>query len=319
MLWISIACANCFPSRLSAQDSRVIARLRGHNHWIFSVAFRPDGKRIASSSADRTVKVWDVASRKDVLTMDPHLGTVNGVAYSPDGRSIAAAYADKAMRVCDATNGEPTFTTYVPRYAVSSVAFSPDGKRIATGNFDMTVRVYDVTTGKEILMIGKPSRPGQGVRAVFSPDGTQLARGVDNNICIWNATSGVIVRTLAGHTEPVLCVAFSPDGKRIASGSLDHTVKVWDATNGKELATFNEGSGPIGAVAFSPDALRIASIGGERGKVKVWDSMTGRESMALDGHQGGVNCLAFSPDGKWIATGGIDKTIVIWDITQKTR
>jgi WD40 repeat protein len=316
ILWLGLSFASGLQSPLPAQDSRVIATLKGHTKWVLSLTFHPDGKRIASGSSDGTVKVWDVASAKEILTIDGHLGSLNGVAYSPNGNWIAAAYAGgRAMKVWDATNGQPSFT--VPGYAPSSVGYSPDGKRIATGNFDMTVRVYDATTGKTLLVIGEPSRPRPGVRAVFSPDGKRLARGFDNDVRIWDATTGRVVRTLAGHTEPVLGVTFSPDGKRIAGASMDHTVKVWDATNGKELVTFKGHKGPAGPVAFSPVGSRIASIAaGDESTAKVWDSLTGRENLVLNGQGGGL-CLAFSPDGKWIATGRSDNTIVIWDATPK--
>jgi len=127
-------------------------------------------------------------------------------------------------------------------------------------------------------------------------------------IIVWDASTGAEVMTLRGHSERVWSVAFSPDGKRIVSGSsVDHTVRVWDAGGGAEVLTLPS-DGPVHSVAFSPDGKRIIS-GSMAGTVKVWDSATGTELMTLRGHSDRIWSVAFSPDGKTIAAGTDDDSM----------
>jgi WD40 repeat protein len=124
------------------------------------------------------------------------------------------------------------------------------------------------------------------------------------------------VITLKGHTDSVDSVAFSPDGKRLASGSVDQMLKVWDAQTGQQTLTLKGHTRAVSSVAFSPDGKRLASGGGEfnkSGEVKVWDAQTGQQTLSLKGHAGFVWSVAFSPDGKRLASGSTDKTAKVWD------
>ena len=129
---------------------------------------------------------------------------------------------------------------------------------------------------------------------------------------MWDAETGQETLTLKGHTSAVISVAFSPDGKRLASGSDDRTVKVWDAATGQETLTLKGHTGSVRSVAFSPDGKRLASASDDR-TVKVWDAATGQETLTLKGHTGGVMSVAFSPDGKRLASASDDRTVKVWD------
>jgi WD40 repeat protein len=284
---------------------------RGHTNWVTSVAFSPDGKRIASGSGDDSVKVWNATSGEVSLTLKGHTNHVTSVAFSPDGKRIASGSWDDTVKVWNATSGEASLTLKGHTGIVTSVAFSPDSKRIASGSEDKTVKVWDATSGEVSLTLKGHTNLVEGV--AFSPDGKRIASGsLDHTIKVWDAASGEMSLTLKGHTDWVKSVAFSPDGHRIASGSPDQTVKVWDAASGQEILTLKGHTFAVSSVAFSPDGKRIASGSGDK-TVKVWDAASGQETLSLKGHTDWVTGVAFSPDGERIASGSSDQTVKVWD------
>ncbi|KIK23227.1 hypothetical protein PISMIDRAFT_63421, partial [Pisolithus microcarpus 441] len=272
--------------------------LQGHTDWVWSVAFSPDGKRIVSGSRDNTVRVWDAERGLQIGgPLQGHTDWVQSVAFSPDGSRIASGSLDKTVRVWDAEKGLQIggplqgHTNWV-----QSVAFSPDGGRIASGSFDKIVRMWDVERGLQI--------------------GSALQGHAHRTVRVWDAERVLqIGGPLQGQIDWVRSVTFSPDGKRMASGSLDRTVRVWDGERGVQIGSPLQGHANwVQSVAFSPNGRRIVS-GSLDKTVRVWDVERGVQiGHPLQGHGDWVWSVAFSPDGKRIVSGSLDKTVRVWDV-----
>jgi WD40 repeat protein len=289
------------------------AVLLGHADSVASAAFSPDGRRIVSGSADKTLKVWDAATGQETLTLKGHAAPVHSVAFSPDGRRIVSGSADKTLRLWDAATGQDSLTLKGHTAAVHSVAFSPDSRRIVSGSWDKTLVVWDAATGQETLTL--KGHTGDVMSVAFSPDGRRIVSGSDDKtLKVWDAATGQETLTLKGHTGDVMSVAFSPDGRRIVSGSADRTLEVWDAAIEQEPLTLNGHTREVASAAFSPDGRRIVSGSADK-TLKVWDAATGQETLTLKGHTREVTSAAFSPDGRRIVSGslGLDGTLKVWD------
>jgi len=286
-----------------------------HTGSVKTVAFCPDGKTLASSSRDKTIRLWDVASGKEIRTLTGHSRGVNSVAFCPDGKTLASGSRDNTIRLWDVLSGKEIRTLTGHSNEVQSVAFCPDGKILASGSWDKTIRLWDVTSGKEIRTLTGHSELVNSV--AFCPDGKILASGSwDKTIRLWDVFTGKEIRTITGHSETVYSVAFCPDGKILASGSSDNTIRLWDVSHvasGKEIRTLTGYSNDVTSVAFSPDGKTLASGSWDK-TIRLWDVSTGKDIQTLNGHSDAVYSVAFCPDGKTLASGSWDKTIRLWDV-----
>jgi len=310
-----------------AANGHELLTLRGHSAQIWSVAFSPDGQRIVTGSKDATAKVWDAASGTNLLTLKGHNNLVFSGAFSPSGQRIVTASVDQTAKVWDAANGNELFTLKGHSGQVNSVAFSPDGQWIVTGSQDATAKVWEAAKGKELVTLKGHSNDIFSV--AFSPDGQRILTGSwDGSAKVWEAAKGDELLTLNRHgneitsavsspdakggSARVFSAAFSPDGRRIVTGSTHGTAKVWDASSGRELLTLTGHSNWVISVAFSPDGQRIVT-GSVDQTAKVWEAASGRELLTLTGHIAEVYSVAFSPDGRRVATASEDKTAKVWD------
>ncbi|KAE9406405.1 WD40 repeat-like protein [Gymnopus androsaceus JB14] len=282
-----------------------------------SVAFSPNGQKIVSGSGDKTIRVWDSNTGKQLGdSLQGHEDLVRSVAFSPDGQKIVSGSDDKTIRVWDSNTGKQLGDPLQGHEDwVHSVAFSPDGQKIVSGSGDKTIRVWDSNTGKQL---GDPLQGHEDLvhSVAFSPDDQKIVSGSDDKtIRVWDSNTGKqLGDPLQGHEDWVHSVAFSPDGQKLVSGSGDTTIRVWDSNTGKQLGDPLQGhEGWVHSVAFSPDGQKIVS-GSDDKTIRVWDSNTGKQlGDPLQGHEDWVRLVAFSPDGQKIVSGSDDKTIRVWD------
>ena len=299
-------------------------------YTVYAVAFRPDGKLLASADADGTVRLWNPVTRRAVgppLHATARHG-VYGVAFSPDGKLLASAGGDGTVRLWDPATGRRVGKTLhasgrtTARYGVRAVAFSPDGKLLASAGADGTVRLWNPATGQPV---GAPLHASAqwGVFGVaFSPNGKLLASaGGDGTVRLWNpATGRPVGKTIQTSIGPIGghgAVAFSPDGKLLAISSGDGTVQLWNPATGRPADPPYQTGAVYGVrgVAFSPDGKLLASADAD-GTVRLWNPATGRLVGAplLAGNDfNSVYGVAFSSGGRLLAIAAGDGTVQLWN------
>lgn len=254
--------------------------------WVTSVAISPDGNFLATGSFDKTARLWDLATGKQIRVF-PHSSQVHCVALSRDGKWLVTA-AGQTAHLWDLASAREIRTFRGHTKDILSLAVSNDGKRLATGGNDSTARLWDMDTGKEIFTFREPSAPGSlrhVLRAAFrepeneinsvalSRDGKWLATGSEDHTArLWDLETGKEIRAFRGHSDRVCTVALSGDGQWLVTGSLDHTARLWDLATGKEIRVFK--------VAHAGETLAISEDGkwlvlAEDSGAQLWDLATG--------------------------------------------
>jgi eukaryotic-like serine/threonine-protein kinase len=300
--------------RQPPEPIRERARLNGHAKQVTAVAFSRDGKKLASTSADRTVCLWDLETNMQIRHAEGHLGWVYGVAFGKDGKSLATCSYDETIRIWNAETGQERHKLTGHSGQVRGLAVSPDGTKLASASFDQTVRIWDAESGDQLLCL--KGHEGNVNSVAFHPDGQRIATGgEDGTVKIWDTAEHQEYGFAQSHAlGPVHAATFSPDGKLLVSGAADKMIQSWDLTSSRMAAPFSGHTGAVYCLAFSSDGKLVASGSADK-TVRLWDAAARTPiSPPLTGHSLRVSGLAFSPDDMRLASASYDGTVRVWDV-----
>jgi WD40 repeat protein/serine/threonine protein kinase len=308
------------------------------NLGVLSLAFRPDGLRLATAGEHRLVKVWDLtATQEPRLFVGHDRGAIYSFAISPDQKwlALAGAYntgfsrSATTLRLVDLAQEQFLHEFAGHSDSLTCVAVRPDGQQLVTASVDQTARLWDVATKKQERTL---SHGGAVTGVAYSPDGKSLATScTDGLVRLWDVADGRLLQTFSGHDNEVTGIAFAPNGRYMVSAGVDHSLRVWEIATGRALGDYRQHEGAVGTVVFSRDGARLASLD-LRQTLWLWHFSaagqltpatapiqlgppTSAKTIAVLGRsRQGITSLAFSPDGRRLASVSPDRPVQLWDV-----
>ncbi|HWQ32822.1 MAG TPA: protein kinase [Blastocatellia bacterium] len=282
------------------------------------ISFPENNKQLVTIHADRSVRLWDLATRKELAVFRGHSGDIFDAYIFPDNRKLITSSTDQTVRVWDIAAAMQPEILRGHTDHILTAAFSPDNRHVVTAGKDRTAIIHDITDGSQIVLRGHRDFV---YTAVFSPDGRLLATGSnDGTAKLWGAATGREIKTIRNGTreywDGMRSLVFTNDGQRLVAGCDDGMLRMWDVASGHLLHQFKAHEREILSVSFSPDG-RLLATGGWSDGAKLWDATTWQLLAELKGHAGYVWSARFSPDGKHLATGSQDQTVKLWDVATR--
>jgi WD40 repeat protein/tRNA A-37 threonylcarbamoyl transferase component Bud32 len=273
----------------------------------------PDGKTFAYITPGHTVTLRDADADRVRAVLRGHGDTIHTINFSADGSRVLTAAQDRTVRIWDAATGHALRVFRPYESGVAATGLSPDGRRFVTSDHDRhDAQLWDIETGSEVAALPGHAAGVQGMHFNRHGDAfVTVEMFPGNEIRMWDTGTGRPLGSMRGHGNTVMKVAFSADGARIASGSMDQTVRLWDGATGEPVATLKGHSGRVISVAFSPDGRQLASAAQDH-TVRLWDATAGAPVAVLNGHTGPVVAVTYAPDGR-IVSAAEDGTVRLWD------
>ncbi len=308
-LAISVADAQKPIAVFDAKSGKQTAICKGHAAGFSGFIFSPDSSRLVTVSEDRTARVWDAATGALLATCRGHASKLIGAAFSPDGSRLVTTSADATVRQWDPRTGQEV-VPYYDRHSgeVVTARYSPDGQWLASAGTDRTVRVWRAADRQDVAILHGHTGTVRGL--AFSPDGrrlvsqsyyTDITKGAgDSTIRVWDVDPQATLPVLRGHTSYVFPVAYSRDGRWLASGGWDNTLRLWDAATGEPCATLPHPS-LVCDVAFGPDGTWLVTGCGGYDRLRIWDVATARLRKEIPLPDRSFYTLIVSPDGARVA------------------